>query len=140
MPAVLSAPAAGIKITPRSSTPAPAALPASVRHAAAKATMELPFRLLDKEWFTLQEAAHLSGMGETFIEKKFDEGRQLSGHVHNAGAGQRMTKRIPRIWLVNYLVTTARYDEASLIAALLACVQDFTPPLRRRFIEELINA
>lgn len=92
-------------------------LPASLRRSAERATLELPFRIPAKEWFTLREAAELMGLSESFVEKLYDGGSQLAGHNHNAGAGVRMSKRVPRVWLVAYLTRTATYDDASLADA-----------------------
>lgn len=133
MPATLTALAAA-KMTLRSSI---VALPATVRRAAERATMELPFRVPNKEWFSLREAAVLCGMSESFIEAKFDEGTVLSGHEHNAGAGARMTKRIPRAWLIAYLISTARYDVDALVDAYVAAGRQFSPEAQRRVIAGL---
>lgn len=95
--------------------------------AAAEATLHLPFTVPAKEWFTPAEAARVLGLSERFIEKLYDEGTQLAGHSHNGGDGLRMTKRIPRVWLVAYAVKTATYDDASLADALLTCLPRFAP-------------
>lgn len=101
----------------------PAALSAPIRHEAAKATLELPFAIPAKEWFSLGEAAALSGMSESYVEKKYDEGTELSGHNHNGGAALRATKRIPRVWLVRWLIATAQYDDPSLADALISALR-----------------
>lgn len=113
------------------------ASPASVRKAAAHATLELPFRIPAKEWFSLSEAAALCGMGETFMEKLFDAAAEekkgeIFGHRHNAGAGARMTKRIPRLFVVAYLVKTATYDNDALVDCLIAAVRHCSPEQKRR--------
>ena len=100
----------------------PATLPAPIRRTAARATLELPFAIPAKDMFSLREAARIMDLSESFVEKLFDQGGQLSGHAHNAGNGQRMTKRIPRVWLVAYMIKTAHYDDASLGDALIACL------------------
>lgn len=100
----------------------PASLPVQIRRSAERSTLELPFRIPAKEWFSLAEAGALMGLSDSYVEKLYDAGRQLSGHSHNAGTGQRMTKRIPRVWLVAYLTRTAGYDDASLDDALIACL------------------
>ncbi len=105
----------------------PATLPAPVRHSAARATLELPFSIPAKEMFSLREAAGIMHLSESFVEKLFDQGAQLSGHCHNAGRGERMTKRIPRVWLVTYMIKTAHYDDSSLGDALLACLPKLPP-------------
>ena len=98
----------------------PASLKASVRHAAAEATLPLPFGFPDKEWFSIAEVAKLCGMSETFIEAVFDktehEGKgPLGGHKHNAGKGRRRTKRIPRAFVITYVLGTATYDNGGMI-------------------------
>jgi hypothetical protein len=99
----------------------------SQQRAAAEATLHLPFTIPAKEWFTPAEAARLLGLSERFIEKLYDEGTQLAGHSHNGGDGLRMTKRIPRVWLVAYAVKTATYDDASLADALITCLPRLSP-------------
>lgn len=114
-----------------------AAPPASVRHAAARATLELPFRVPAKEWFSLGEAAAICGMSETFMEKLFDAAEEhgkgeMFGHKHNAGAGARMTKRIPRLFVVAYLVRTATYDNDTLVDCLTAALRHCSREQQRR--------
>ncbi len=99
-----------------------ATLSARIRRSAARATLELPFSVPAKEMFSLREAARIMELSESFVEKLYDQGNQLSGHSHNAGNGQRMTKRIPRVWLVAYMIRTAHYDDSSLGDALIACL------------------
>jgi hypothetical protein len=97
---------------------------APIRHAAEKATLELPFSIPAKDWFSLREAAQICGMGERFMEELFDRSAEkgsgeIFGHRHNAGAGARMTKRIPRIFLIAYLVRTATYTDQALLDCLI---------------------
>lgn len=92
----------------------------SLRKSAERATLTLPFAVPAKEWFRLGECAELAGVSERYVEKKFDEGRQLSGHEHNGGTGARMTKRVPRVWFIAWMLSTARYDDESLGDALIA--------------------
>jgi len=90
-------------------------------------SLHLPFAIPAKEWFSPREAALVLGLSERFIEKIYDEGRQLSGHSHNGATGARMTKRIPRIWILSYLLRTAEYDDASLIDALCISAPRLSP-------------
>lgn len=99
------------------------ALAASVRRSAEQSTLELPFAVPAKEWFSLREAAAIAGVSERYAEKKFDEGKELSGHEHNGGKGERMTKRIPRVWLLAWMIRTARYSDASLADAVIGCLR-----------------
>lgn len=110
---------------------------ASVRQAAARATLELPFRVPAREWFSLAQAAALCGMSETFMEKLFDTAAEkgegeIFGHRHNAGAGERMTKRIPRVFVVSYLVKTATYDNDALVDCLIGALRQCSPEQQRR--------
>lgn len=105
-------------------------LTASIRRNAARSTLELPFFIPAKEWFTLEECATLSGMSVRYVEKKFDEGTELSGHVHNGGKGERNTKRVPRVWFVAWMTKTAQhengtaiYDNESLGDAVIQCLR-----------------
>jgi hypothetical protein len=70
---------------------------------------------------------------------KLDEGKQLSGHVHNGGRGARLTKRIPRVWVAAYIVSTARYDVDTLIDAFIGAARQFSPELQRRIGAELLD-
>jgi hypothetical protein len=112
--------------------PALPRLPAAPSRAAARATLELPFRIPAKEMFSLKEAAAVLGTSESFAEKLFDAGRELSGHEYNAGAGLRMTKRIPRAWLVAYMLRTAKYDNDALVDALVAALRSCGLEQQRR--------
>jgi hypothetical protein len=96
------------------------------------APLELPFGIPTKGMFSLREAAAVLGMSESFVEKLYDAGRELSGHEHNAGDGLRVTKRIPRVWLVAYMVRTARYDNETLVDALLAALRLCSREQQRR--------
>jgi hypothetical protein len=107
-------------------------LAAPVRAAAARSTLELPFHIPAKDWFSLREAAVITGMSETFVEQLFDAGEKLSGHKHNAGDGRRWSKRIPRVWLVSYLVRTSEYDDPALIDALVGCLRNIGNEQKRR--------
>ena len=99
---------------------------------AREALLELPFPIPAKGMFSLREAADVLGVSESFVEKLYDAGRELSGHEHNAGAGLRMTKRIPRVWLVAYMVRTARYDNEALVNALIAALRSCSRDQQRR--------
>lgn len=99
------------------------ALGTMLRRAAAGETLALPFSIPSKESFTFRELADLSGMSESYVEKKFDEGTQLSGHVHNGGKGERMSKRVPRAWAICWLIATAQYDDESLADAFVAALR-----------------
>jgi hypothetical protein len=118
MPATLPAPAADAKMTFRSSV---TALPAVIRRAAERATLELPFRIPHKEWFTLREAAMVLGLSESTAEVLYDRG-ELTGHSHNAATGQRNARRVLRVALVAYAIRTADYTDESLTDALLGCL------------------
>jgi hypothetical protein len=89
-----------------------------------------PFDFLmpeSRQWFRLGEVAQLIGMSEGFVEKLYDEGTQLSGHEFNAGTGQRLTKRVPRAFVVALLIKSARYEAGAKLPAFLSCLREFTP-------------
>lgn len=79
-----------------------------------------------KQWFKLGEIAKIIGMGKTFVENLYDEGRLLSGHTHNAGTGQRRTRRVPRAFVVALVVKTAGYDAETKLQAFTSCLSEFT--------------
>ena len=113
----------------------PATLSAPVRLAAAKATLELPFRIPNKEWFTLREAGVVLGLSESTMEVLYDRG-ELTGHSHNAATGQRKARRVLRVSLVTYAVRTADYTDESLIDAVFGCLPQMpAPALLRLSIE-----
>jgi hypothetical protein len=87
-------------------------LRASIRHAAGEATLALPFRVPPQEWFTLREAGAVLGLGESTVEKLYEQ-HAFTGHSHNAGRGARKHKRILRAALIAYAIRTADYDDES---------------------------
>lgn len=105
---------------------------AAARHAAAAATLHLPFRLPVKETLTIRELAELSGMKPTFLEEQFDEGQTLSGFRFNGGAGRRDSKRIPRAWATAFLVRHADWTDESLADAIIGAVRHFNRPMLLR--------
>jgi len=76
-------------------------------------------------WFKVREVARIAGLCESTIDTLFEEGRLISGHVHSCGSGQRVTKRIPRSFVISFLIRTARYDQATKLQAFLACLREF---------------
>ena len=107
----------------------PAAAP--VRLSAADATFALPFCVPEKPWFTIPEVARLAGMSDRYVEEAFDAGILISGHVHNSRGpeGARMTKRIPRAWVIAFLAQTARYELTDLADALERGARNFSTEL-----------
>jgi hypothetical protein len=103
-----------------------------MRLAAAKATLELPFRIPNKEWFTLREAGAVLGLSESTAEVLYDRG-ELTGHSHNAATGQRKAKRVLRCALVAYAIRTADYTDESLTDALLGCLPHLPATTLLRF-------
>lgn len=87
-------------------------IPANTRRKAAEETLMLPFRVPPQEWFTLQQAARVIGESESTVERLYEKG-ELTGHSHNAGAGERKHKRIMRAALVAYMIKTADYTDES---------------------------
>ena len=67
-------------------------------------------------------------MSDRYVEEAFDVGRLLNGHVHNSRGpeGARMTKRIPRAWVIAFLAQTARYELADLADALERGLRHFS--------------
>lgn len=89
-------------------------------------TLHLPFAIPAKEWFGPAEAGRVLGLSERTVENLYEKGH-LSGHRHNAAAGKRDTKRIPRTWIIAYMVRTADYDDAALLEAFAACAPRLSP-------------
>jgi hypothetical protein len=96
--------------------------------------LHLPFRIPAKDWFGPREAGVVLGLSERTIEELYDKGT-LSGHRHNAGDGKRMTKRIPRAWLVAYAIRTADYDDAAMLDAFLDSLPHLPPASLLRVAE-----
>ena len=103
----------------------------TVRLSAAAATFALPFALPEKPWFTIPEVAAISGMSTRYVEEAFDAGLLINGHVHNSRGpeGARMTKRIPRAWVIAFLAQTARYELQDLADALERGMRHFSTEL-----------
>jgi hypothetical protein len=112
-----------------------ATLPAPIRYAAERATLELPFRIPNKDWFTLREAGAVLGLSESTAEVLYDRG-ELTGHSHNAATGQRKAKRVLRVALVAYAIRTADYTDESLTDALLGCLPHLPAPALLRLAIE----
>lgn len=87
-------------------------LPANARKQAAEETLMLPFRVPPQEWFTLQQAAGVMGVGESTAERLYEK-NELTGHSHNAGDGERKHKRVMRAALIAYMIKTADYTDES---------------------------
>jgi hypothetical protein len=81
----------------------------------------------NRQWFRLGEAADLIGMSEGFVKKLYDQGVLLAGHEYNAGAGKRVTIRIPRAFVVALLIRSAHYEADAKLRAFLSCLREFTP-------------
>lgn len=118
------------------------ALTAAVRKQAEQETLELPFPIPEKEWFSLRAAGGLLGLCESVAEKLYDKG-EITGHSHNAGTGQRIHKRVHRLSLIAYAMRTADYDSQSLIESLLGSFRFLSLPLLERLargLAQLIEA
>ncbi len=100
--------------------------PAQVRRAAAHATLSFDWLVPAKPWFTPREVGNLVGMSDCFIEKLLDEGRQIAGHEYNGGAGKKFSKRVPRAFVINLLIKSARYDAETKLEAFLSCLREFS--------------
>jgi GTPase involved in cell partitioning and DNA repair len=79
-----------------------------------------------KQWWTLREVAALTRLAKSTVEKFYDEGRLLSGQSYCAGAGLRFTKRVPRCFVITFLVKTAQYDAETRLQAFLSCLPEFS--------------
>src|SRR5690625_1743382 len=90
--------------------------------------LNFDYLLGQKKQFRIREAAAIIGMSPRFTEALFDEGKQLSGHEHNAGAGRRKSKTIPREWLIAYLIKTAQYDHAMRLQMAREVHDSFSEP------------
>lgn len=93
---------------------------------AASPAPEFDWLVPGKQWFHLKEVAALIGMSETFVKSLLDTG-DLAAHEWNAAGGERMSKRIPRAFVVSLLVKSARYDAETKLTAFLSCLREFTP-------------
>ncbi len=102
-----------------------AKLSAPVRQAAAKATLQFDWLVPHKPSFSFREVCGITGLSDSFIEKLFDAGRELSGHEYNGGRGERMTKRVPRAFVIALLIKSARYDADTKRDALVSCLREF---------------
>lgn len=95
-----------------------------------------------KRWFNLREVAAITGLGESTVEKFYDEGRLLSGHSYCAGAGIRFSKRVPRSSVISFLVKTADYDAEMKLQAFTSCLPELTSAQLRQVatIAECLSA
>jgi hypothetical protein len=112
-----------------------AAVPASIRRRAAEQTLELPFPIPDRAWFSLKMAGGVLNLAESTVEKLYDKG-ELTGHSHNAGRGLRDHKRILRVSLLAYAIKTADYTNESLGDALVDCLTHLPAATLQRLVSE----
>lgn len=100
-----------------------------------KRPTSIPFPLPAGQWFTFQKAGEVLGLSESYIEKLYDLG-SLTGHSHNAGRGQRMHRRILRLSLVAYAISTADYGDESLGDEILLALPHLPKSTLQRVIGE----
>lgn len=116
-------------------------VPASVRHAAADATLQFDWLLGDKPFLTLKDLAGRTCLSDSFLEKLWDDKKSplhISGHEYNGGDGVRQTKRISRAFAVRLLVTSARYTGEEKRLAVISCAKDFSAEDCRAIAEAFI--
>lgn len=116
---------------------------ASVRRAAAKETLQFDWLLGDRNFFTFKAAAALIDMSDSFLEKIWEDAKHplhLGGHVYNAGAGIRPTKRIARAFVVRLLVASANYDAEQKRDAVLSLAREFNAADCRMIAEAFLRA
>lgn len=89
------------------------------------ASGQIALNLPAKDWFSKADTARAIGMSVSFVEKIYDEGR-ISGHAHHGGAGLKSVRRIPRAWLVAYLLNSAEYKSEDLAEALERCLSSLS--------------
>ena len=104
----------------------PQAAPRKVTTRSSISASQLQFDWLlgERQFWSLKSAAGLLGVSDSFLEKLWDAG-QISGHEFNAGRNLRMTKRIPRAFLVALLVATARYSGEAKLQAVISTFREF---------------
>jgi hypothetical protein len=93
----------------------PAVASSPRKPAAPEPQLEFDWLLGERNFWSLAAAGSLLGLSDSFLERLWDDPQHrqhLGGHSYNAGKGLRMTKRIPRAFLVRLLVTSANYDAA----------------------------
>lgn len=118
---------------------------AATRHAAAAATPEFTFTVPDRAMFSIRQLIGLTGMDRTFLEEWFEEkchafrspkaSRPRKGKGAKLDAqgkplppqGQRPTLRVPRLFVIELLVQSARYDQASKVYAVEGLAAEFSP-------------
>lgn len=117
----------------------PATLPAPVRHAASKATLQFDWLLGDRDFFHVAEIARKTGLSETSIEDYFKTAEKY--HGYNFAGGKRTSMRIPRAFVVELLVRSARYSADEKREAVASNFREFAAGdlgwLRTRLDEEL---
>lgn len=104
-------------------------LVANVRHAAARDTLQFDWLLGERQWWTFKAIESVTGLSDSFVEKLWDDAQHdlhIAGHEYNAGKGQRMTKRVPRAFVVTLLVKSARYTASEKLDSYLSCLREFT--------------
>lgn len=97
---------------------------ASVRRAAAASTPHFDWLLpADRPHLTIAEISRLTHLGATFLEEHFEE----RCHRYNGGKGKRWAMRIPRAFVLELLVSSARYTAEEKRDAVAGLAREFTP-------------
>lgn len=96
------------------------AVPANVRKAAAAATLSFNW-VPDKPQFRVAEVAALTGMQTTYLEEHF----AAKCHRFPSASGARPAFRIPRAFVIELLVTTAKYTAEEKRDAVASTFREF---------------
>jgi len=86
--------------------------------------LQFDWLLGERQFWSLKSAAGLLGLSDSFLEKLWDQG-QIAGHEFNAGRGERLTKRIPRAFVVALLVRSANYSSEAKLQTYMSCLREF---------------
>ncbi len=107
------------------------ALSANVRRAAEEATLQFDWLVPDKAMLKVSEVVAATGMRTTFVEEWFAEkchryGAAADGQPETEAERVRAPMRIPRSFVIELLVRSAKYDAETKLQAVMGLAREFT--------------
>lgn len=98
------------------------ALTANVRKAAEEATLQFDWLVPHKDMLKVAEVVAATGMQTTFIEEYFAD----KCHRYIPHERARAPMRIPRAFVLELLVKSAKYDAAAKLQSVMSLAREFT--------------
>ncbi|MCX6953370.1 MAG: hypothetical protein NTV51_14555 [Verrucomicrobia bacterium] len=95
---------------------------ANVRRAAEQATLQFDWLVPDRPMLRVVDVVTATGMRTTFIEELFAD----KCHRYGADSRERAPMRIPRAFVIELLIKSAKYDAETKLQAVMGLAREFT--------------